>query len=93
MIRHVVFFTAREEACREAVREGLSVLTAIPHGRTVVGRNLGLDALSPRVDFVVYGEFADEAELSAYKVHAFYQKSIEAVRPLRELRIAADFET
>ena len=42
-------------------------------------------------DFVVYGEFEDEAALSAFKAHPIYQKSIDIVRPLRDLRMSADF--
>lgn len=40
---------------------------------------------------VVYGEFDSEAELAAYKAHDLYLQSIERVRPLRELRFAADY--
>ena len=93
MIRHIVFFTARVAEDREAVGAGLDILLGIPHGTNKeIGRNRHVDALSERVDFVVYGEFADEAELAAYKAHPLYQRSIEIVRPLREMRIAADFE-
>lgn len=93
MIRHIVFFTARDGQNREAIESGLGLLTGIPHGQLEVGRNLAVDTLSDPVDFVVYGEFADEAELAAFKAHPLYQQSIEVVRPLRELRIAADFKT
>jgi Stress responsive A/B Barrel Domain. len=94
MIRHIVFFTAREAKDREAIHAGLSILKDVPHGRNKeIGRNRNVDAISDRVDFVVYGEFEDEAELAAYKAHPLYQRSIELVRPLRELRIAADFES
>lgn len=92
MIRHIVFFSARDEADREKVGQGLELLTAIPHARHLeIGRNMNSDTLSERVDFVVYGEFDDEAALAAYKAHPIYQESIDAVRPLREMRIAADF--
>jgi len=40
---------------------------------------------------VVYGEFADEAALTAYRTHPLYQESIRRVRPLRDTRVAADF--
>jgi len=42
---------------------------------------------------VVYGEFTDAAALAAYKAHPLYQESIRRVRPLRELRMAADFQS
>jgi len=42
---------------------------------------------------VVYGEFDDEAALAAYKAHPDYQRSIDLVRPIREMRTAADYES
>jgi Stress responsive A/B Barrel Domain len=91
VIRHIVFFSVCNAGDHQKVGEGLTLLTAIPHGRFEIGRNLSIDALSAPVDFVVYGEFADEAELAAYKAHSLYQESIKIVRPLREMRVAADF--
>ncbi|MDR9395623.1 MAG: Dabb family protein, partial [Roseovarius sp.] len=46
-----------------------------------------------RVDLVVYAEFADEAALAAYKADPIYEACIARVRPMPELRIAADFTT
>ncbi|WP_337266400.1 Dabb family protein [Oryzifoliimicrobium ureilyticus] len=92
MIRHIVFFTAKPENV-EAVRAGLSVLTTIPHARCLeIGTNVKTDQLGTDIDIVVYGEFDDEAALSAYKNHPTYQASINRVRPLRETRIAADYD-
>lgn len=94
MIRHIVFFSARDRADVEAIRAGLAILTGIPHAdRLEVAVNARADALSGEVDVVVYGEFRDAAALAAYKAHPLYQRSIELVRPLRELRVAADYET
>lgn len=94
MIRHIVFFTARSEDDRETVLSGLSLLTQNPHASLLeVGINQKTDQLGNTVDFVVYGEFEDEAALAAYKAHPIYQQSIERVRPLRELRLAADYDT
>jgi len=45
------------------------------------------------VDVVVYGEFADEAALAAYKAHPTYAEATKRVRPLRELRYAADIRS
>ncbi len=67
------------------------MLTKIPHGKVEIGRNTALDTLSQNVDFIVYGEFADAEELALYKSHSTYQHCIDVVRPLRDLRIAADF--
>jgi hypothetical protein len=92
VIRHIVFFTASPENL-ETVRAGLSVLTAIPHARLLeIGTNVKTDQLGTDVDLVVYGEFDDEAALAAYKAHPDYQRSIELVRPVRETRIAADYD-
>jgi len=92
MIRHIVFFTANSKAHIDQIIDGLSVLTTIPHARRLeVARNLKTDQLGNDIDIVVYGEFDNEAELAAYKAHELYQQSIKRVRPLRELRFAADY--
>jgi quinol monooxygenase YgiN len=93
VIRHVVFFSVADPADHPAVEDGLRILETNPHAsRLVIRRNLRRDDLSGEVDFVVYGEFADTAALAAYKAHPTYAASIAAVRPKRDLRIAADFE-
>lgn len=93
MIRHIVFFSARDRKDLETIRAGLSLLTEIPHAaRLEIGENVKTDQLGGEVDLVVYGEFADAAALAAYKAHANYQRSIDIVRPLREMRIAADYD-
>ncbi len=93
MIRHIVFFTAAAENV-EKVRAGLSLLTQNPHASVLeIGTNVKTDQLGNDVDLVVYGEFEDEAALAAYKAHPLYQQSIDAVRPIREMRMAADFDS
>lgn len=93
MIRHIVFFTATK-ANREAVRAGLSILTAIPHASKLeIGENVKNDQWDNEIDFVVYGEFEDEAALAAYKAHPDYNRSTSTVKPLREMRIAADYDS
>lgn len=92
MIRHIVFFTA-SPAEIEKVRAGLSLLTAIPHARLLeIGTNVKSDRFGNDVDLVVYGEFEDAAALAAYKAHPTYQAAIDIVRPLRDMRMAADFD-
>lgn len=95
MIRHIVFFSATNPEDVERIREGLMMLAEIPHSSHFeVGRNLQSDAISAeRVDLVVYAEFSDEAALAAYKADPIYSACIARVRPMRELRIAADFST
>lgn len=92
MIRHIVFFSAKAPENIEAIRKGLSILTGIPHAlRLEIAENRKSDPLSSEVDIVVYGEFADHAALAAYKAHELYAEAIRRVRPLRELRLAADY--
>ncbi len=95
MIRHIVFFTAKNPADRDAIFNGLAMLDGIPHKRFLeVGRNLATDPIpGTHPDFVVYGEFDDEAQLAAFKAHPLYQESINRVRPLRDQRMSADFLT
>ncbi|CAH1650870.1 Dabb family protein [Hyphomicrobiales bacterium] len=92
MIRHIVFFSAKTPETIDAIRSGLSILTAIPHAlRLEIAVNRKSDPLSSEVDIVVYGEFEDHAALAAYKAHELYAEAIRRVRPLRELRLAADY--
>ncbi|HUZ64442.1 MAG TPA: Dabb family protein [Acetobacteraceae bacterium] len=93
MIRHIVFFRARRPEDVDAVLEGLSLLKRIPHAsRLEVVANGRMDQIANDVDVVVYGEFADRESFAAYKAHPIYEESIRRVRPLRDLRLAADFE-
>jgi len=91
-IRHVVFFSAKDKADVPRIIEGLSLLADIPHSDVFeVRKNTRDDALSGEVDVVVYAEFSSAEALTAYKAHPIYAQSIDIVRPLRDLRIAADF--
>lgn len=92
MIRHIVFFSARKREDVPRIAEALRGLGRIPHSDVFeVGLNRRVDTFSGEVDVVVYGEFRNEAALEAYKAHPIYQETIAKVRPLREMRIAADF--
>jgi quinol monooxygenase YgiN len=94
MIRHIVFFSARDPADLDTIEAGLKRLEAVPAATVLeVRRNLGRDQLGNEIDIVVYGEFADEAALAAYKTDPRYAEAIRIVRPLRELRYAADIES
>ncbi len=91
-IRHVVFFSAKNKDDVSRIMDGLSLLAEIPHAEVFeVRKNTRDDQLSGEVDVVVYAEFASVEALAAYKAHPIYQQSIDVVRPLRDLRIAADF--
>lgn len=93
LIRHIVFFSVPDRANLERVRSGLSILTGIPHARHLeIGTSVKSDLYDTSVDLIVYGEFDDEAALAAYRAHPLYQESIARVKPLRELRIAADYD-
>ena len=56
-----------------------------------IGLNEKVDQVANAIDVVVYAEFPDEAALAAYKAHPTYAEATRRVRPLRELRFAADF--
>lgn len=91
MIRHIVFFSARDKADVDKVREGLELLATIPHSRVFeVAPNSKVDPWSDEVDVVVYAEFEDHEALAAYKAHPTYAEATRKVKPLRELRISAD---
>ena len=51
------------------------------------------DPFANYVDIVVYAEFDSYANLDAYQAHPDYKKVTQVVRPLRHMRIAADYET
>jgi quinol monooxygenase YgiN len=93
MIRHIVFFTAKHDDNIDSIRKGLQMLTGIPHAQHLeISLNRKSDPNSKEIDVVVYGEFADDAALAAYKAHETYAKSIRQVKPLRELRFAVDYD-
>ena len=91
MIRHIVFFSAKRREDVEVIRDGLMALATIPHSTLFeVSINTKVDPLSDEIDVVVYGEFADDAALAAYKAHPTYAATTARVRPMRELRYSAD---
>ena len=91
MIRHIVFFTAKDTDDLDAICEGLALLGTIPHSSHFeVTRNAKVDQISNEIDVVVYAEFEDAAALAAYKAHPTYAEATRRVRPLRELRFSAD---
>lgn len=91
-LRHVVFFSAKDKADVPRIVAGLNLLADIPHARFFeVRENRQRDALSSEVDVIVYAEFDSEEALAAYKADPLYEASIKAVRPLRDMRVAADF--
>jgi hypothetical protein len=91
LIRHIVFFTAKSPDQIDAICEGLSLLSEIPHSAVFeVSRNSKVDLYGNDVDVVVYAEFADRAAFDAYKAHPNYAEATSRVRPLRDMRYAAD---
>lgn len=93
MIRHIVFFTIRDPAEIDLAVERLKALGTIPGStRFEVSRNQKADQIGNDIDIVVYGEFPDIAALHAYKKHPTYAHTTSIVRPMRELRFAADVE-
>lgn len=97
MIRHIVFFNAKDKADLPRIREGLKNLTRIPAETGLdffidIRDNEKADQIGNDIDIVVYGEFPDIKTLHAYKEHELYALSTSIVRPLREMRFAADIE-
>lgn len=93
MIRHLVLFSARDTADLPTMRATLATLGAIPSVRAFeLGENARHDDLSDEVDLIVHAVFDDAEGLAAYKADPIYQRSIAVVRPLREVRIAVDYE-
>jgi hypothetical protein len=91
VIRHIVFFSARNKDDVGLIVKGLKRLGEIPHSTIFeVMQNTKTDPISGEIDVVVYGEFKDADALAAYKAHPIYEQTTAAVRPLRELRISAD---
>lgn len=87
-----MFFSAKDKTDIPRIVAGLELLSDIPHSRVFeVRQNTQSDALSSEVDVIVYAEFDSAEALAAYKADPLYQTSIKAVRPLRDMRIAADF--
>ena len=78
--------------------EPLAELLAREHGKTIpdakgdIQRGVEVIEFSCGVPHLMKGEFTDAAALAAYKAHPAYQASIDRVRPLRGLRISADYE-
>lgn len=94
MIRHIVLFTAKDGADVQRIHQALCKLRSIPHASHLeVAYNAKKDGLSEEIDIVVYGEFDDFEQLEKYKAHPLYGESVAVVRPLRDLRIAVDYET
>ena len=92
MIRHIVMFSCQNEADRETIYRGLSVLTGIEHAALLeVSYNEKIDQIANEIDVIVYGEFATIEDFRAYKADPIYQQSIDLVRHLRDVRVAADY--
>jgi hypothetical protein len=93
MIRHIDFFTLKDPAQKADVVARLEQLGTIPGSNLFeVRANAKADQIGNDIDIVVYSEFPDMAALRAYKKHPIYTATTNAVRPLRELRFAADVE-
>lgn len=91
MIRHIVFFSIKQDQDVDDICKRLERLGTIPHSDVFeVVQNSKVDPMCDRIDLVVYAEFRDEAALAAYKAHPTYDATTQDVRPLREMRYSAD---
>ena len=94
MIRHIVMFSVKDTADVPFILDTLRGYASIPGVEALeVERNERRDAWSNEMDLVLHATFRDRAALEAYKRHPIYERGTKAVRPLRELRFAADFES
>lgn len=93
MIRHIVFFSAKDPSDLPRIKAGLETLGQIVHhDHFEVVENARVDPMGNSVDLVVYAEFRDAEALAAYKADPIYDASTKAVRPLRDMRYSADYE-
>jgi len=94
VIRHVVLFSANPGK-KDRLLIGLKKLEALVDEdlaeKLEVKENLKLDTYSQECDVIVYGEFLSNDQLDKFKAHSIYQDCIKVVRPIRDLRIVADF--
>lgn len=91
MIKHIVFFTAKDPKDIDTIYTALKTLETIEGNWTVkVSKNMKIDKIANEIDVVVYGEFPDEAALDRYKDDPVYHLSTKTVRPLRDKRYAVD---
>ena len=96
MIRHVVMFRFRDDAdaaARQAVQDAIA---AMPEATGVtevyaIGPDLGL--AEGNFDFVVVGDFADQAAYMAYRDNPEHQRIVlEVIRPAITDRAAIQYE-
>lgn len=93
MLRHIVFFSAKSPEQVDTIVEVLGTYADIPGVQDFqVKRCIKHDALSNEIDIVLHAVFESEAALAAYKEHPLYLAGTEIVRPIRQLRFAADYE-
>lgn len=93
MIRHIVFFSARNPDDIDTIVDTLRTYADIPGVEALeVSRNSRRDELSNEIDVVLHACFRNGEALEAYKRHPLYLSGIEIVRPLRDIRVAADYE-
>jgi len=94
VIRHIVLFSANPGQ-KDNLLIGLKKLKALVDEdlaeKLEVKENLKLDTYSQECDVIVYGEFLSQDQLDKFKDHSIYQDCIKVVRPIRDLRIVADF--
>ncbi|MEW7007668.1 Dabb family protein [Lentilitoribacter sp. EG35] len=94
MIRHIALFSAKDPKHIDLIAKTLAGYSKIPGVKNFeVSKNRKIDALENDVDVILHAQFETEADLDAYKAHPIYLNGIEVVRPIRELRIAVDYDS
>lgn len=93
MIKHIVFFSAKDSKDIPRIKEALLTYQQIPYvSKIEIAENSKRDGLSNEIDIVLYAEFESFEAVEGYKKHPIFLAGIEVVRPLRRLRYAVDFE-
>ncbi len=93
MIRHIVFFSAKDKADLPAILEGLGTLAGIRHhDHFESSRTRRVDPMGNDVDVVVYAEFRNRAALDAYKADPILPASTQRRAPLARHSLFRDYE-
>ena len=92
MVKHIIFFTLKADADKDAV-----IASAQEALMPLVGRIPGLTKMEVRKtfcgpDFVLYSEFESRQALELYADHPLHQEAKTHFFHLLDSRVAADYE-
>jgi len=94
MIKHIVFFSAKDQKDIPVIKEALLGYRNIPSVSNLeVHENLKKDDDSSEIDIILTVEFESLEDMDEYKKHPIFKEGINTIRPLRNLRFVADFKS